>query len=45
MDVSGSVFVTKKDVVTINVIIIEFLSLNDWLLAVFILSKSKGRAL
>lgn len=41
MNVSAWMFVTKRGVVTINVIIIESLSVNDWLLAAFMLAKRK----
>lgn len=41
MDVSVWMFVTKREVVTITVIIIESLGINDWLLAAFMLAKRK----
>lgn len=41
VNVSAWMFVTKQEVVTINVIIIESLGINDCLLAAFMLAKRK----
>lgn len=41
MNVLAWMFVTKQEVVTITVIIIESLGINDWLLAAFMLAKRK----
>lgn len=41
INVPAWMFVTKQEVLTINVIIIESLGVNDWLLAAFMLAKRK----
>lgn len=40
-NVSAWMSVTKQQVMTINVIIIKSLGINDWLLAAFMLAKRK----
>lgn len=38
-------FATKREAAAINLIMIGSLSVNDWLLAAFMLAKKRGRAL